>query len=131
MATGTWRPLTQILTRPLGGDAPWSESLQKEARSEPIQIGGKHAERADQQENPDEYEQVRIPGVTLIPLSELGERIDDVPTGQKVYVVCAVGGRSLAAAKALNQAGFEAVSVAGGTKAWVAEGRPHESGPSA
>ena len=79
--------------------------------------------------NPDEYVEVRIPGVTLIPLPELGERVDEVPMDQKVFVVCAVGGRSLAAAKALNNAGFDAVSVAGGTKAWVAAGRPHESGP--
>lgn len=79
--------------------------------------------------NPDEYVEVRIPGVKLIPLSELGERIEEVPTNGQIYVVCAVGGRSLAAAKALTNAGYDAVSVAGGTAQWQKEGRPTESGP--
>ena len=79
--------------------------------------------------NADEYVEAHIPGVRLIPLPELGSRLDEVPKGEKVYVVCAVGGRSLAAAKALSEAGYDAVSVMGGTNAWVAEGRPVETGP--
>ena len=79
--------------------------------------------------NPDEYATERIPGVTLIPLPELESRVDEVPKGEKVFIVCAGGVRSLAAAKALNAAGFDTVSVMGGTKAWVAEGRPFDSGP--
>ncbi|MGH9281335.1 MAG: rhodanese-like domain-containing protein, partial [Acidimicrobiales bacterium] len=51
------------------------------------------------------------------------------PTGQKVYLICATGNRSLVAAEALNRAGWDTVSVAGGTKAWVDEGRPYETGP--
>jgi rhodanese-related sulfurtransferase len=78
--------------------------------------------------NPDEYEQVRIPGVRLIPLPELESRVDEVPKGEQVFIVCAAGARSLAAAEALNNAGFDTVSVAGGTNGWVAEGRPYESG---
>lgn len=78
--------------------------------------------------NPDEYLEARVPGVRLIPLPELAQRLDDVPKGEQVFVICAAGGRSLTAAEALNAAGFDAVSVAGGTKAWVAEGRPYESG---
>lgn len=79
--------------------------------------------------NPDEYVAERIPGVKLIPLPELGSRVDEVPEGEKVFIVCAGGVRSLSAAEALNAAGYDTVSVAGGTKAWIAEGRPHESGP--
>ncbi|HZQ27050.1 MAG TPA: rhodanese-like domain-containing protein [Acidimicrobiales bacterium] len=78
--------------------------------------------------NPDEYETVRVPGVRLIPLPELGERLGEVPKDQQVFVICAAGGRSLAAAAALNEAGYDAVSVAGGTNGWAAEGRPVESG---
>ena len=77
---------------------------------------------------PDEYVQVHVPGARLIPLPELGERAGEVPQGQQVFVICAGGGRSLAAAEALNNAGWDTVSVAGGTKAWVAEGRPVEAG---
>lgn len=80
---------------------------------------------------PDEYATAHVPGAILIPLPELGERTDEVPTGSQVYIICAGGGRSLAAAVALNNAGWDTVSVAGGTRAWVAEGRPVHTGPDA
>jgi len=80
---------------------------------------------------PDEYVEMHVPGAVLIPLPELGQRADEVPKGAQVYVICASGGRSMAAAVALNNAGWDTVSVAGGTKAWVAEGRPFNTGPDA
>lgn len=80
---------------------------------------------------PDEYAAMHVPGAVLIPLPELGERTTEVPMDRQVYVICAGGGRSLAAAAALNNAGWDAVSVTGGTKAWVAEGRPVNTGPDA
>ncbi|MFZ2176101.1 MAG: rhodanese-like domain-containing protein [Rhodococcus sp. (in: high G+C Gram-positive bacteria)] len=76
----------------------------------------------------DEYAQVRVPGVTLIPLSEFVARVDEIPDAETVYVICAVGGRSLQAAEYLNARGISAVSVAGGTSAWMQSGRPIESG---
>ena len=78
---------------------------------------------------PDEYVQARIRGARLIPLNELGARAGEIPQGETVYMICAGGGRSLSAAEALNNAGWTTVSVAGGTKKWVAEGRPFDSGP--
>ncbi len=78
---------------------------------------------------PDEYEEMHVPGAALLPLPELAQRADEVPRGERVYVICATGARSLAAAEALNNAGWDAVSVAGGTKGWAAEGRPVEVGP--
>lgn len=77
---------------------------------------------------PDEYASVRVPGARLIPLDELGNRTEEIPREQRVYVICALGGRSLAAAKALHGAGWDAVSVAGGTNGWAEEGRPVETG---
>jgi len=76
----------------------------------------------------DEYAQVRVPGVTSIPLSEFVARIDEIPTTGTVYVICAVGGRSLQAADYLAGRGIDAVSVAGGTDGWARSGRPTESG---
>ena len=77
----------------------------------------------------DEWIEGRIPGVLHIPLGQLGQRLQEIPAQRPVYVVCAVGGRSLMAATALqNQAGIEAVSVAGGTNAWMASGRDVERG---
>ncbi len=73
--------------------------------------------------NPDEYTAGHVRGAVLIPLSELGARVDEIPEGDPLYVICAVGGRSLTAARALVNAGYSAVSVAGGTKAWISSGR--------
>jgi len=77
---------------------------------------------------PDEYDQVRVPGGILVPLQSVPERLDDVPTEGTFFVICAKGGRSMAAAEFLRTEGRDAVNVAGGTTAWVDAGLPTESG---
>jgi len=72
--------------------------------------------------NPDEYSAAHVPGAVLIPLGELDQRHGEIPEGDPLYVICAVGGRSLAATKALVDAGYRAVSVSGGTKGWIERG---------
>ena len=72
--------------------------------------------------NPDEYRSAHVPGAVLIPLGELSDRQDEIPDGDPLYVICAGGVRSLTAAKALVEAGYPALSVAGGTNAWVERG---------
>src|SRR2546429_7899787 len=74
----------------------------------------------------EEWASGHVPGARHIPLDELSERSEELPTDARIYVICAGGGRSMAAAKALAGAGFDAVSVAGGTKQWIEEGRPIE-----
>ena len=76
----------------------------------------------------DEYEAVHVPGAVHIPLDQLEQRWQEIPDDRRIHVICASGMRSLAAAKALTTAGLEAVNVAGGTNAWVDEGRPAASG---
>jgi len=76
--------------------------------------------------NDDEWVTGRVPGAIHIPLDQLGARQNEVPEAGRVYVVCAAGGRSMKAATALVAAGVDAVSVAGGTKQWIEEGRPIE-----
>lgn len=78
--------------------------------------------------NPDEYEAGHVPGAKLIPLPQLGVRQDEIPEGDPVYVICATGMRSLTAAKAMVQAGYRAVSVAGGTKGWIEQGHSFDLG---
>ena len=73
--------------------------------------------------NPDEFAAGHIPGAALIPLPDLADRLDEVPTDREVHVVCQSGGRSTQATELLTEAGVDAVSVAGGTKAWIASGR--------
>ncbi len=78
---------------------------------------------------PDEYAVVHVPEAVLIPLPELATRAQEVVKDRRVYVICASGGRSQVAAEALNKAGWDAVSVAGGTKGWASQGRPVSRGP--
>lgn len=78
---------------------------------------------------PDEFEQFHVPGAKLIPLAEVPERVEEIPDDQRVYVICATGGRSGKAVEYLNQQGFDTVNVAGGSKAWLAAGLPVEHGP--
>ncbi len=74
--------------------------------------------------NPDEYAEGHIPGARLIPLPELADRLAEVRTDRPVHVVCQSGGRSAQGAELLAEAGIDAVSVSGGTKGWIASGRP-------
>lgn len=75
-----------------------------------------------------EYEEVHVPGAQLVPMSELAERVDEVPVGGEVYVICRSGGRSLKVAEFLRGQGIEATNVAGGTLAWIEAGHPTTSG---
>jgi rhodanese-related sulfurtransferase len=77
--------------------------------------------------NLDEYDAVHVPGVVLIPLGELVERVDEVPTGSALPVICRSGARSRQAAAWLRGHGIDAVNVTGGTLAWIGAGLPVDS----
>lgn len=77
---------------------------------------------------PDEYTEAHVPGATLIPLATVPDNVEQVPTGETVYVICAKGGRSLRAAEFYRGRGIDAVNVAGGTTAWVDAGQPFSTG---
>jgi rhodanese-related sulfurtransferase len=72
--------------------------------------------------NPDEYAICKIEGAQLVPLGELGKRLDEVKklaNGKPVVAHCHHGGRSLNAAAMLREAGMAgAKSMAGGIDAW-------------
>ena len=76
----------------------------------------------------DEWEEFRAPGAQLIPLGQVPERLDEVPTDGTVYVICKSGGRSAKAVEFLRAQGIDAVNVAGGSLAWREAGNPVESG---
>jgi rhodanese-related sulfurtransferase len=72
----------------------------------------------------DEWQAGHAPSAVHIPLGQLQERVDEVPKGASVYVVCRVGGRSAQATAWLNHVGWEAINIDGGMQAWAAAGRP-------
>jgi rhodanese-related sulfurtransferase len=73
---------------------------------------------------PFEYAEEHVPGARLMPLGHLTSWVSELPAHSPVYVICASGARSLAAAEFLARAGIDARSVAGGTGAWRRSGRP-------
>lgn len=79
----------------------------------------------------DEYLEAHVGGGMLIPLQTVPSRVDEFPTDQRVYLICASGGRSHQAAAFLRQRGVDAVNVLGGTSAWIAAGFAIECGPDA
>ncbi len=71
---------------------------------------------------PNEYQIAHIPGVTLIPLGSLPQRITELDPNQTLYLHCKGGMRSMQALKFLKSQGFKQVkSVKGGILAWAEE----------
>ena len=78
--------------------------------------------------NDDERAVKYVSGSIHIPLPELAGRMAEVPDG-RVLMVCKMGNRSALAAYLLEQGGRGDVStVAGGTDAWAAAGKPTSTG---
>lgn len=74
-----------------------------------------------------EYDEGHIPGVTLIPMGEIPNRLSEIPTDQKVIVTCRTGNRSDQVTEFLRQQGFDNVhNMEGGIVAWEAAGLPVE-----
>lgn len=71
----------------------------------------------------------RIAQATLIPLQELEQRLNELPTDKPIVCICRSGNRSAAACDLLRSRGFETVNVAGGMRAWKAAGYPAVVGP--
>jgi rhodanese-related sulfurtransferase len=71
----------------------------------------------------------RIRGASLIPLSELSGRFDEIGQDRPVVAVCRSGARSAQAVVMLQKAGFkEIANLAGGMLRWRAEGHRIEGG---
>ena len=70
-----------------------------------------------------EYAQGHVPDAVLVPMGQLASRLDELDRSSRVHVICAAGNRSKAMTDLLLAAGFDAVSVSGGTSAWSRSGR--------
>ena len=74
---------------------------------------------------PVEFGMGHVPGAVNIPQADLADRIDELPRDSPLLLICQGGFRSLRAAQFLKQMGFaDVASVAGGSGAWAAAGKP-------
>lgn len=70
-----------------------------------------------------EYDEGHIPGVTLIPLGSIPNRLNEIPTDKQIVFVCRSGNRSNQATQFLQQQGFDNVhNMLGGMNAWQKAG---------
>ena len=75
-----------------------------------------------------EHMATHVPGMPLVPMSEIMDRLDDFPSDRPLVILCRSGNRSATVADFLNAQGDlpEAANLAGGILAWAAEGLPYE-----
>jgi rhodanese-related sulfurtransferase len=74
---------------------------------------------------PSEYAEEHAPNATLIPLGQLGARINELASykNKPIVVMCHSGRRSAIASQLLEQAGYTQVdNVSGGIMAWEKAG---------
>lgn len=73
----------------------------------------------------DEYLLNSIPGAINIPLDEIRNRMNEIPSNKPVYLYCAVGVRGYVASRILLQHGFTDVrNLSGGYKTYIAATTP-------
>ena len=74
-----------------------------------------------------EYDEKHIPNVTLLPMSEIQNRLDEIPTDKEVIITCRSGNRSGQVTQFLEQNGFDNIhNMQGGIVAWEEAGFPVE-----
>lgn len=72
-----------------------------------------------------EYDEGHIPGVTLIPMAEVPNRLSEIPTDKEVIVTCRSGNRSNQVATFLREQGYTNIhNMQGGILDWQAAGLP-------
>ena len=74
---------------------------------------------------PREFDYCRIEGAVLIPLGELPQRANELPSGRDIVTICHHGSRSLQAAAFLQQNfGLDVSNLQGGVAAWARDVDP-------
>ena len=69
---------------------------------------------------PGEYAGGHAEGFVNIPVDELRDRLDEIPAGKPVYVMCQSGLRSYVACRILTQRGFACYNFSGGYRLYAA-----------
>jgi hydroxyacylglutathione hydrolase len=116
-----------------GGLAAWKAAGQATATLALLDVDELH-DRLDELEVLDvrerfEFRHGHIPGARLLPSTEAWSRLEEVPAGRPVAVVCGDQTRSAAVASMLQHAGRDARLVMGGMIDWLERGYPVEREP--
>jgi rhodanese-related sulfurtransferase len=107
---------------PYGSDMP-VEQLDPHAAKAAIEAGAAVLDVREQ----DEWDAGRLAGSQHVPLSQLGQRLDELPPDGPLLVVCRSGVRSDMVAAHLDRLGRDGcANLAGGLEAWAGAGLPLE-----
>jgi len=72
----------------------------------------------------DEWEAGHAPVAVHVPVGQVVDRMDELPTDRTIVCMCRMGGRSGSVAAHLAGAGYDVRNIAGGMQAWAAVGLP-------
>jgi rhodanese-related sulfurtransferase len=70
-----------------------------------------------------EFTDGHVPTAKHVALNSIPENLDEFSKESKTWIICQSGGRSMTAANFLEAQGYNVVSVAGGTGAWIQAGK--------
>ena len=74
-----------------------------------------------------EYDAGHIPNITHIPMGEIQNRLNEIPTDKTVIITCQSGGRSSQITNLLRENGYNNVhNMTGGIVSWQNSGLPVE-----
>ena len=70
-----------------------------------------------------EFTNGHVPNAKHIALNSVPENLNEFSKDSTTWIICQSGGRSMTAANYLETQGYNVVSVAGGTGAWIQAGK--------
>lgn len=72
----------------------------------------------------DEWMTGHAPGAVHVPMSQLVDRVGELPRDRHIICVCRSGNRSFQVAAWLSRQGYEVSNLTGGMYAWANHGHP-------
>ncbi|AZN38720.1 rhodanese-like domain-containing protein [Paenibacillus albus] len=70
---------------------------------------------------PNEWAAGHLAGAVHIPVGQLLERLNELPAGCGLVVMCKAGGRSGLACELLSERGYDVINLTGGLMSWTGE----------